>query len=330
MAATDKILYPLKFYPILKEKVWGGNKLSARFNKKSIKDNIGESWEVSDVDGDVSVVSNGSLAGKTLPEILAEYKDLLVGKHVYELFENKFPLLIKFIDAKEPLSIQVHPNNELAQERHNSFGKTEMWYIMDAEKNGNLVVGFKNDSDQDEYLEHLNNKTLMNILNEDKVQEGDVYFIPTGRVHAIGAGVLLAEIQQTSDITYRIYDWDRPDQYGNYRELHTDLALDAIDYKAEKIYKSSHETKQNIPTELVSCEYFTTNQLLINNDTYEADNLKDSFVIYICVSGGCSIQYDNDLEVDLEVGQTVLLPAILKKYSIYSKSEVKLLEVYIK
>ena len=330
MTTTNKISYPIKFQPILKEKVWGGNKLATRFNKKATKDNIGESWEISDVDGDVSVVSNGSLIGKTLTEILAEYKELLVGKHVYEHFENKFPLLIKFIDAKKPLSIQVHPNNELAQERHNSFGKTEMWYIMDAEENGNLIVGFQKDANQDEYLEHLNNKTLMNILNEDEVKEGDVYFIPTGRVHAIGAGVLLAEIQQTSDITYRIYDWDRPDQYGNYRELHTDLALDAIDYKAETSYKSSYEIKQNIPTELVSCEYFTTNQLVINQDTYQANNLQDSFVIYICVSGSCSIHYENGSKVDVAVGQTVLIPAVLKSYSIEAKSEAKLLEVYIK
>jgi len=208
--------------------IWGGDKLINRFNKESTKDNIGESWEISDVTKDESVVSNGALQGMILPEILEEYKEQLVGNHVYEHFQNKFPLLIKFIDAKKPLSIQVHPNDRLARERHNSFGKTEMWYIMDAEPEGNLVVGFKKNSNKEEYVKHLENKTLMDILNDDKVQQGDVYFIPTGRVHAIGGGVMLAEIQQTSDITYRIYDWDRPDQNGNYRELHTDLALDAI------------------------------------------------------------------------------------------------------
>ncbi len=327
---THKISYPLKFNPILKEKIWGGNKLITRYNKKSLKDNIGESWEISDVDGYESIISNGTLAGKTLPEILEEYKDQLVGKHVYKHFENKFPLLIKFIDAKEPLSIQVHPNDQLAQERHNSFGKTEMWYIMDVEDDGNLIVGFKKDSNKAEYLEHLENKTLMNILNEDKVVHGDVYFIPTGRVHAIGAGVMLAEIQQTSDITYRIYDWDRPDKDGNYRELHTDLALKAIDYTAQNEYKLPYDTVYNQPTKLVSCEYFTTNQLLISQETYLAKNDKDSFIIYMCVSGSCIIGYDNDKEENLEKGQTILIPAVLKKYSIFAKNEVKLLEIYIK
>ncbi|WP_109302391.1 type I phosphomannose isomerase catalytic subunit [Aquimarina sp. AU474] len=326
---AQKISYPLKFDPILKEKVWGGNKLITRFNKKSSKENIGESWEISDVDGDESVISNGVLTGQTLPEVLEIYKEQLVGNHVYEHFKNKFPLLIKFIDAKKPLSIQVHPNDQLAQERHNSFGKTEMWYIMDAEEDGNLIVGFKKDSNISEYLEHLENKTLMQILNEDKVAFGDVYFIPTGRVHAIGAGVMLAEIQQTSDITYRIYDWDRPDKEGNFRELHTDLALDAIDYTAQQTYKSEYVTADNKPTELVSCEYFTTNELIVNN-TYVAKNDKDSFVIYMCVSGSCSIQYNNGLEENLEKGQTVLIPAVLKNYSIHTRNEAKLLEVYIK
>ncbi len=328
--STHKISYPIKFEPILKEKVWGGNKLITRFNKKSSKDNIGESWEISDVEGDESIVSNGRLKGKTLSEILIEYKEQLVGEHVYKQFKNKFPLLIKFIDAKEPLSIQVHPNDQLALERHNSFGKTEMWYIMDAEEDGSLIVGFKKDTNTSEYLEHLKQKTLIEILNEDKVTEGDVYFIPTGRVHAIGAGVMLAEIQQTSDITYRIYDWDRPDKEGDLRELHTDLALDAIDYSSQETYKLLSVATDNETIELVSCECFTTNQLTINHNEYIAKNDKDSFMIYMCVSGACIIGYDSGMEENLEQGQTILIPAALKNYSIHTKNEAKLLEVYIK
>ncbi|MBN4082894.1 class I mannose-6-phosphate isomerase, partial [bacterium AH-315-A23] len=239
------INYPIKFEPILKDKIWGGEKLKTLFNKKSTRKDIGESWEVSDVNGNVSVVTNGDLKGKTLQEILRLYKDQLVGENVYKNFGDNFPLLIKFIDAKEALSIQVHPNDDLAKERHNSFGKTEMWYVMQAEDEGDLIVGFNKDSSKEEYVEHLENKKLLEILNQEKVKKGDVYFIPTGRIHAIGAGVLLAEIQQTSDITYRVYDWDRLDDEGNSRELHTELALDAIDYSSEKKYTTDYKTETN-------------------------------------------------------------------------------------
>ena len=227
------INYPIKFEPILKDKIWGGEKLKTVFNKKSTRNDIGESWELSDVDGNVSIVNNGVLKGTSLKTVLNTYKANLVGENVYNKFGNNFPLLIKFIDAKEALSIQVHPNDTLAKERHNSFGKTEMWYVMQAEAEGNLIVGFNKNTSKEEYIKHLEEKKLLEILNQEKVQQGDVYFIPTGRIHAIGAGVLLAEIQQTSDITYRVYDWGRLDDKGNSRELHTELALDAIDYTAQ-------------------------------------------------------------------------------------------------
>ena len=207
----------LKFDPILKDKIWGGEKLMNLLHKESERNDIGESWELSDVEGDTSIVSNGLLKGKDLKQLIQEFKSDLVGEKVYHHFGNKFPLLIKFIDAKEALSIQLHPHDDLAMKRHNSFGKTEMWYVMQADEKANLIVGFQKDVTKEEYLHHLKNKTLTSILNIDEVQKGDVYFIPTGRVHAIGAGVLLAEIQQTSDITYRVYDWDRQDDQGNYR-----------------------------------------------------------------------------------------------------------------
>jgi mannose-6-phosphate isomerase len=199
----SNLLYPLKFQPILKEKIWGGEKLKTQFNKASNSKQLGESWEVSTVPNDVSIVSNGRLKGESLESLLTIYTRFLVGDKNYERFGEKFPLLIKFIDAKEDLSIQLHPDDELAKKRHNSFGKTEMWYVMQADNDANLIVGFNQDVDKKRYLKHLKNKTLTKILNFDKVKEGDTYFIEAGRVHAIGAGVLLAEIQQTSDVTYR-------------------------------------------------------------------------------------------------------------------------------
>jgi len=223
-------LYPLKFTPIYKDKIWGGNKIKSVLNKDfGGLPNCGESWELSGVDGNVSVVSNGYLAGNTLEELLEVYMGDLAGDEVYEHFGNEFPLLIKFIDANDDLSIQVHPNDEMAAERHNSYGKTEMWYVLQADKGSKLQSGFNQQVDQEKYLEKLEKTELTDILNFEEVTAGDVFFIPAGRVHAIGRGILLAEIQQTSDITYRIYDYDRRDDKGNPRELHTDLALDAID-----------------------------------------------------------------------------------------------------
>jgi mannose-6-phosphate isomerase len=319
----------LKFKPILKEKIWGGEKLIQLLNKDSIKNNIGESWELSDVKEDTSLVSNGSLKGKDLKMLISEYKSELMGKKVYQHFGDKFPLLIKFIDAKEALSIQLHPNDDLAKRRHNSFGKTEMWYVMQADKKSNLIVGFQKEVTPKEYVYHLENKTLSEILNIDEVKKGDVYFIPTGRVHAIGAGVMLAEIQQTSDVTYRIYDWDRQNSDGTYRELHTEEALEAIDYSVKETYKTEYIKKQNKSSEIVSCPYFTTNVLPINGEIEINHQEKDSFVIYMCVDGYVEIQYKNQTET-LQMGETILVPACIKDIQITSKGKSELLEVYIK
>jgi mannose-6-phosphate isomerase len=321
--------YPLKFESILKEKIWGGEKLKSLLHKKSTKKNIGESWEISTVDQDISIVANGIFKEKSLLELIKIYQDKLVGKKVYETFGNQFPLLIKYIDAKEALSIQLHPNDELASKRHNSFGKTEMWYVMQADENANLIVGFKKDVTKEEYISHLNNKSLSDILNIVVVKKGDVYFIPTGRVHAIGAGVLLAEIQQTSDITYRIYDWDRKDDQGNYLELHTEEALDAIDYTAKDSYATNYTKELNKATKIVDCEYFTTNILPVTNQVEIDNSDKDSFVIYLCVSGeGVQFKSDNFM-VPLNYGETVLIPASLKKYNIIPIGDSELLEVFI-
>jgi len=319
----------LKFKPILKDKIWGGEKLIQKLNKQSTRKDVGESWELSDVKGDTSVVVNGDLKGKDLKELISEYKSDLMGEKVYNHFGENFPLLIKFIDAKEALSIQLHPHDDLAKKRHDSFGKTEMWYVMQADEKANLIVGFQKEVTPEEYLHHLENKTLTDILNIDEVKKGDVYFIPTGRVHAIGAGVLLAEIQQTSDITYRIYDWDRPNPDGTYRELHTEEALDAIDYSAKESYQTTYRKRQNTSSEIVSCPYFTTSVLPVQGQIAVNHTDKDSFVIYMCVEGEVEITYKNKKE-SLKMGETILVPASIKELEISSEKQSELLEVYIK
>lgn len=322
--------YPIKFQPILKEKIWGGEKIKNILHKNSNASNIGESWEISDVDGDRSIVANGNLKGKSLQELITNYKAKFVGEKVFKQFGNKFPLLIKFIDAAKPLSIQLHPNDELAKKRHGSFGKTEMWYVIQADNDAGLIVGFKNEVDKNQYLQHLENKTLTEILNIDLVKEGDVYFIPTGRVHAISAGVMLAEIQQTSDITYRIYDWDRQDDQGNYRELHTEYALDAIDFSVQNDYKTSYTKKLNKNINIVECQYFTTNIISIDKEFNVDNSDKDSFVIYICVKGEIDIQLKNGMSENLKMGETILLPASLKKLKLLPCEHSEILEIYIK
>ena len=319
-------LYPLKFQPILKDKIWGGQKLHQFLNKPTTSTEAGESWEISDVEGDKSVVSNGPLKGTSLKTLMDTYTSDLVGEKNFRQFGTKFPLLIKFIDAKQDLSVQLHPNDQLAKERHNSFGKTEMWYVVQADSESNLIVGFNQDVTQELYLKHLEAKTLQSILNFDAVKPGDTYFIESGRIHAIGAGVLLAEIQQTSDITYRVYDWDRVDAEGNERELHNDIALDAFDFDMPDNFKVQYSLESNASTELVSCPYFTTNILDVKAPILK-ENTHDSFMIYMCVEGTASIEVDGTV-TELSVGETVLVPACIERFSIYSNN-AKLLEVYI-
>lgn len=319
-------LYPLKFIPILKDKIWGGSKLSTVLKKESNSQHLGESWEISDVDNDTSIISNGMYAGKSLKWLLEYSSKDILGERNAEVFGTKFPLLIKFIDAKEDLSIQLHPNDELASKRHNSFGKTEMWYVMQADKDANLIVGFNREMNAETYLQHLEQKTLPEILNFESVKSGDTFFIEVGRVHAIGAGVLLAEIQQTSDITYRVYDWDRVDDQGQSRELHNDLAIDAINFNMPDNYKVDYTKIKNQSNKMVSCPYFTTNFIDLNG-VLNIQNAHDSFVIYICVEGEANIIYKN-VDYSLKAGETILLPANLKTYQL-SAIQAKLLEVYV-
>ena len=320
------MLYPFKFQPILKDKIWGGQKLQKILNKPTSSAEAGESWEISDVEGDTSVVSNGRMAGTSLKSLMELHTTELLGHKNFQQFGTKFPLLVKFIDAKLDLSVQLHPNDALAKARHNSFGKTEMWYVVQADSDSNLIVGFNQPMTKELYLKHLEAKTLEHILNFDKVDAGDTYFIEVGRIHAIGAGVLLAEIQQTSDITYRVYDWDRVDSEGNHRELHNDIALEAFDFNMPDNYRVNYSRDAQISTELVSCPYFTTNIVKVKSSQI-VENIHDSFMIYICIEGSAVIIIEGH-QTEFSKGETVLIPACIKSFSI-STNHAKLLEVYI-
>ncbi len=327
----EKMLYPLKFKPILKPRIWGGQKLNTVLGKNLEGASIvGESWELSGVHGDVSVVSNGFLKGNTLNELLEVYMADLVGDKVFEKFGDEFPLLIKFIDANDVLSIQVHPDDDLARERHQSFGKTEMWYVMQADQGARLISGFKQDTSKEAYVKALENNTLEELLASHEVKKGDVFFIPAGRVHAIGAGILLAEIQQTSDVTYRLYDFDRRDAEGNPRELHTEQALDAIDFSGGLDYKTSYKVPNNGVGEVINSPFFVTSVIKLNNHEVKNDFYAlDSFVILMCVEGSAQIEYHKGKKETLNVGETILLPADLKEFSVSSKQNATLLHVHM-
>ena len=321
-------LYPLKFLPLYKYRIWGGEKLKTELSKNYSENLIGESWEISDVNNDETLVTEGPLKGLTLKQLTKRFKGDFLGETVYTAFGNNFPLLIKFIDAKTPLSIQVHPSNEIAKSRHNSFGKNEMWYVMQAEKDAELIIGFKEDLSPEQYEQYLKDGKILDVMNHEVVSKGDTFYIPTGRVHAIGAGVLLAEIQQTSDITYRIYDYDRVDNTtGKKRELHNDLAKDVIDFSVHDTYKTHYNKTVNQSNTLVHSPYFKTNFLKVEgNITKDYSNL-DSFVIYMCVDGNTQIEWKNDI-FTLKKGETLLLPASIKNISLSSTS-CELLEVYL-
>jgi mannose-6-phosphate isomerase len=320
-------LYPLKFSPLYKYRIWGGEKLKTELNKNYNEENIGESWEISDVSGDETMVSEGALKGKSLRDLTNQFKEEFVGKTVFKKFGEEFPLLIKFIDAKTPLSIQVHPSDKIAKERHNSFGKNEMWYVMQADKDAELIVGFDKKITKKDYQKHLENNTILNVLHHEIVKKGDTFYIPTGRVHAIGAGVLLAEIQQTSNITYRIYDYDRVDsKTGEKRELHNNMALDVIDYNVCESYKTEYSIKKNETNKLVYSPYFKTNILNINSVIEKDYSSIDSFVIYMCVEGSADVIFE-EKNYTINYGETLLLPASIHKIKLKAKNS-KLLEVY--
>lgn len=324
------MLYPLTFKPIILERIWGGKKLKTRLGKDIGNiENAGESWEISSVQGLESETENGLLAGNQLSELIEIYLSDLVGEKVYEKFGIEFPLLIKYIDANDVLSIQVHPNDTLAKERHHAYGKTEMWYVLDAEPDAYIISGFNRNITQEEYLAYLKAGNLEKLMNKVPTKPGDVFFIPAGRVHAIGKGVLLAEIQQTSDITYRIFDWNRVDKKGNPRQLHTDEALDAIDFKMTQQVKQSYKEIKNTPVNLVDCPYFTTNLLCLDQPIEREYEWIDCFKILMIIKGKAVFSYQNK-EFAFDEGKTVLIPASFETITILPMPTCKILEIYIK
>ena len=322
--AMKPAIYPLKFIPILKEKIWGGEKLRTILNKDLHEDNIGESWELSAVEGSESIISNGQYQGISIVDLIEKFPEEILGAAICRSFGKKFPLLFKFIDAKEDLSIQVHPSNQLALDRHSCLGKTEMWYIMDSDPAAELVVGFSRDTDKQTYIDALNNRDLLPLLNEVKVTKGDVFFLETGTIHAIRAGVFLAEIQQSSDITYRVYDWNRKDKNGKARKLHTDLALDAINYNATDA-KINYITIENQSNTLVQSPFFTTNIIPLYGEMVVYHE-GECFKVYMCVEGSFEIRHKCDT-YQYKRGDTVLIPANMVDFKLIRKGS--LLEIYI-
>ena len=324
-------MYTLKFEPILKQTLWGGDKIIPFKHLNETLPNVGESWEVSAVEGSESVVANGTDKGYTLPEMVRKYKEELVGEANYARFGNKFPLLIKFIDAKLDLSIQVHPGDELAKKRHNSFGKNEMWYVIAADKGAKLISGFAEEITPKEYKDRVHNGTFAEVLQTCAIEPGDVFYVPAGRVHGIGAGAFVAEIQQTSDITYRIFDYNRKDKDGKSRELHTSQAMDAINFSdVQDDFRTEYERVQNEPVEMVASPYFTTSVYDMTEEITCDYSELDSFVIFICVEGSCRLTDDNQNEITLRAGETVLLPAAVQEVTIVPEGQrVKLLETYV-
>ena len=322
-------LYPLKFTPVFKDKIWGGQKIKTSLGiDYGNLPNCGEAWMVSGVEGNPTLVANGFLAGNELNELVEVYMGDLVGDKIYDEYGIEFPLLIKFIDANDWLSIQVHPDDELAAKRKIGRGKTEMWYILEADEEAQLIAGFNQKMNKEKYLEHLENKTLKEILNFEPVKKGDVFYIPAGRVHALGPGILLAEIQQTSDTTYRIYDWDRIDAAGLQRELHTKEALDAIDFEFHKKYRTDYIPVINKTVPVVKSPYFVTSLLDFNKPIRKDYEELDSFVIYIAVEGSLTIKWEEG-EIKMNKGETVVIPNALDTLELIPANSVKLLEVYI-
>lgn len=323
-------LYPLKFKAVFKDKIWGGDKIKSVMGLDYTPlPNCGEAWMLSGVEGDPSIVSNGFLEGNELNELLEVYMYDLVGEDVYNKYGNEFPVLIKLLDANDWLSIQVHPDDELAATRRIGRGKTEMWYVLEADKGAELISGFKLKLDKEQYLANLQGKTLPDIMNYEQVEKGDVYYMPAGRVHALGPGVLLAEIQETSDTTYRIYDWDRTDDQGNSRELHIEEALDAIDFTVQDKYKTDYPQEEDKTVRLASSEHFTTNLITIFSFAVEKDySTLDSFVALLCTEGKAVIKCEGK-DYNIKMGELVLIPAVIDKINITPLQKTRMLEVFM-
>ena len=324
-------MYPLKFQNIFKSVVWGGEKIAPFKGVNTQQKNIGESWELSGVKGNESIVAEGPLAGRTITSLAEEYKGALLGEKVYAATGAEFPLLIKFIDARDDLSIQVHPDDKLAAERHNgSKGKTEMWYVVQADEKAHLMSGLNKEITPEEYAAKVADNTITDVLHDYDVHEGDVFFLPAGRIHSIGKGCFIAEIQQTSDITYRIYDFGRLGLDGKPRELHTELSKAAIDYTVLPDYKTQYQSIKNQENEIVSCKYFTTSLYELDKEVTKDMSGLDSFVIAICVEGSGSLTDSEGNVVSLSQGETVLIPACSRSFTLRPEGNMKVITSYIR
>jgi len=320
-------MQPIKFNPLLVQTLWGGEKIIPFKHLNSDLTQVGESWEISGVKGNETVVSEGEFKSKKLNELVDELKGKLVGEANYKRFGNDFPLLIKFIDARQELSIQVHPTDELAQKRGKLRGKTEMWYIMDSDENAKLRAGMKEKITPEQYKQMVENDTITEAIAEYKVKEGDCFFLPAGRIHSIGTGCFLAEIQQTSDVTYRIYDFKRKDKDGNYRELHTEEAAECIDYNVEPNYRTEYTPVKNEGIALVECPYFTTAVYDLNEPMTLDYSELDSFVILIGLKGSGEITDNEGNTTTLCEGETILIPATTNEVKV--TGNIKFLETYV-
>lgn len=324
-------MYPLKFQNIFKSVVWGGEKIAPFKGVNTQQKNIGESWELSGVKGNESIVAEGPLAGRTITSLAEEYKGALLGEKVYAATGAEFPLLIKFIDARDDLSIQVHPDDKLAAERHNgSKGKTEMWYVVQADEKAHLMSGLNKEITPEEYAAKVADNTITDVLHDYDVHAGDVFFLPAGRIHSIGKGCFIAEIQQTSDITYRIYDFGRLGLDGKPRELHTELSKAAIDYTVLPDYKTSYQSCKDQENELVSCKYFTTSLYELDKEVTKDMSGLDSFVIAICIEGSGSLTDSEGNAVSLRQGETVLVPACSRSFTLRPEGNMKVITSYIR
>lgn len=313
-------LYPLRFRPYFKSVIWGGDRIAPYKGVSTSLTSVGESWEISGVPGHESIVAEGPLAGRSLPSLIDEYRGELVGDETYRRYGTTFPLLVKIIDARGDLSVQVHPDDELASRRHGSFGKTEMWYIIDADPGARIYAGLARPITPDVYTAHVAEKTIMDDVACHASHPGDVFFLPAGRIHAIGAGNLLAEIQQTSDITYRVYDFDRRDADGNPRELHTEQARDAIDYRVYPDYLTAYDRQASEAT-LVSCPYFTVDRLLLDG-SHTLQAAPGSFTILMVIDGELTVSVPDATDLKAVKGETILIPACCRVIDLKGKATI--------
>ncbi|MCH5307420.1 MAG: class I mannose-6-phosphate isomerase [Prevotella sp.] len=324
-------LYPFRFQPNLHTVIWGGQRLCAYKGLPASTDPIGESWEVSAVPSSTSIIANGPLAGQLLTAAISQAPNEILGKAVNKRYHGQLPLLVKFIDAQKDLSIQVHPNDEMAQREHGKRGKSEMWYIIDAKPGSCLYAGFKRPITPEEYKQHIADNTITSVLARHEVTAGDVFYLPAGRVHAIGAGIFLAEVQQSSDVTYRIYDYNRLGMDGKPRELHTELAAQALDYRVEADYRTSYPDKQNKANLVIDSPYFTIRVTELTNSFHRNLQKYDSFVVCMCLQGDCQLRIKStNLVTDLPQGHSCLVPAAIADYDIVPvHGRSKVLETFI-